>query len=129
MYPVLFQIGDVTVRTYTVLIDLGLLVGLGVAFALWRRRGGAPGEFLDLAAVTLLGGVLGGRAWYVATNWSYFSVHLQDSISIWMGGSSFHGAFLGGILANLLYALITRRSFWPNGDIIAAGIAAGGIFG
>ena len=129
MYPILFRVGDHAIRSYTVLIDAGLRVGLGLAFWLWRRRGLAPAGFLDAITYTLLGAVAGSRLAYVATHWAYFRDHVSESFAVWQGGTSFHGAFLGGLLALALVARVSRRPFWQMADAFAAGLALGSIFG
>jgi phosphatidylglycerol---prolipoprotein diacylglyceryl transferase len=129
MYPILFRIGEHAIRTYTVLIDAGLLAGLALAFWLWRRQKTSPAAFLDAVTWTLVGAVAGSRIAYVAAQWTYFKDHLFESVAIWSGGMSFHGAFLGGCLALALYALITRRAFWQIADVFVAGLSLGSIFG
>ena len=129
MFPILFHIGDLAVRSYTVLIDLGLLAGLALAYWLWRRRQLPPAAFLDAVVYTLLGGIIGSRAAYVATHWAYFTDHLSESFAIWTGGMSFHGAFVGGCAGLALYAVVSRRSFWEIGGIFSAGLALASIFG
>ena len=78
MYPVLFHLGGQPIRTYTVLIDLGLLAGLALAYWLWHRRRQAPAIFLDAVVCALFGAMVGGRALYVATNWPYFATHRAE---------------------------------------------------
>jgi len=116
-------------RIYTLLIDIGLLAGLALAYWRWRRRGHAHVIFLDAVICALIGAVIGGRAFYVATNGAYFATHRAEILALWKGGMAFHGAFLGGLLALALYALLARRPFWDLGDAAALGLALGGIFG
>ncbi len=129
MYPILFRIGALPIRTYTVLMDLGLLAGLALSFWLWRRRGEPAALFLDAGAGALAGGIAGGRGLYVALNWAYYSAHRSEIAAFWSGGVSFHGAFLGGALALALYALLARRPAWSLADAGALGLALGGVFG
>jgi phosphatidylglycerol:prolipoprotein diacylglycerol transferase len=129
MLPILFRLGSVPIRTYTVLMYAGLLAGLALAYWLWRRRGLPPAAFLDMASWTLLGGVVGGRAFYVALNWEFFGARPAEALAVWTGGMSYHGAFAGALLALALYALASRQSFWRLSDAPAAGLALGNIFG
>jgi phosphatidylglycerol:prolipoprotein diacylglycerol transferase len=129
MHPILFRLGTLPVRTYTVLLDLGLLAGLALAFWLWRRRGQPAATFVDAVACALAGAVAGGRALYVALNWAYFSVHTPEIFTVWTGGVSFHGAVVGGALGITLYALLARRPGWALADAGALGLALGGVFG
>ena len=129
MHPILFHIGDHAIRSYTMFMDAGLLAGLALAFWLWRRQERTAAAFLDAVTYLLIGAVAGSRIAYVATHWAYFKDHLSESIAIWTGGMSFHGAFLGGCLALALYALITRKPFWRMADVFIAGLSLGAVFG
>ena len=97
MYPTLFRIGRWTVPTYTVLLDLGLILGLVLVYLESRRVLGQGNAGLDLGLWTVIGGIVGGRLGYVAANWAAFSEDWSRVLRIWEGGLSFHGAFLGGL--------------------------------
>lgn len=133
MYPILFTIGKWSISTYTVLLDLGLVLGLVLAYLEGRRQGGGERAF-DLALWAILGGIVGGRAGYVLANWSAFSEDWARAFYIWEGGLSFHAAFLGGLLVMALYAALQSRgeepaSFWSLADTVTPGLALGIAFG
>lgn len=110
--PVVFSFGPFSVRWYALAYVVGLL------FAVWYlkqlvslpRLWGAnvptlrPEQVDDLFIWFLLGVVLGGRLGYVLFYKPLF--YLQNPMEIlrtWDGGMSFHGGFLGVVLACLLY--------------------------
>ena len=68
MYPELGHIGPIPLRTYTLLIDLGLLIGLGILA--WRGRAveGRAVGWVDVGIGGIVGGVIGARALLVATS-------------------------------------------------------------
>jgi len=71
---------------------------------------------------------------YVAANWSAFSEDWGSIVRIWEGGLSFHGAYLGGLLALFVFAEFQRAgespvSFWQWGDVVTPGLALGITFG
>lgn len=126
LYPILFKWGPVTIRSYGVLIMLGLIVGV-----MWTRR-----EFLrrrlplnllyDATSLSILLGVIGARLTYVALNWGLYRENLSLIPRVWAdGGLTFYGAILGGILG---IALMTRRYRVPFprfADASVAGLALG----
>ena len=61
----------------------------------------------------------------------YYLAHPARILAVWEGGMSFHGGFLGVLLAMWLYARRHGRSFWEITDFIAPmaplGLAAGRI--
>lgn len=108
MYPILFRVSGHPIYSYTVLLDTGLLLGLLVAWWQARQRGTADdaGTVVDAAFWTIVGGVVGGRAGYVLAQREYFAYHLKEIWQVWKGGLSWHGAFLGGVVALLAWHLL-----------------------
>ena len=110
--PVLFSVGPFAIRWYA-LAYVGGLIG-----AWWMARrvaaakeywGGVspmtPEHIDDLIVWAALGVVLGGRLGYVLFyNPAYYAAHPAEILVLWRGGMSFHGGFLGTILALLLFA-------------------------
>jgi phosphatidylglycerol:prolipoprotein diacylglycerol transferase len=134
MHPILFTIGKLNIPTYTVLLDLGLILGLVVTYLEGKRRLKSGDIALDLGLWAVIGGIIGGRVGYVVANWSAFSEDWSQVVRIWKGGLSFHGAFLGGLLVILVFALLQRRSqtgasFWQLADLVVPGLALGIAFG
>lgn len=136
MHPTLFTIGNWSVPTYTVLLDLGLILGLVLAYFEGRRQLQSGETGLDLGLWAIIGGVIGGRAAFVLANWSAFQEEPIRAIRLWEGGLSFHGGVLGGLLVLLLFALFRdrglssgRNSFWRLADVLTSGLAVGIAFG
>jgi phosphatidylglycerol:prolipoprotein diacylglycerol transferase len=134
MYPTLFTIGSLNIPTYTVLLDLGLILGLLLTYYEGRRQLDRGTLALDFGLWIVIGGILGGRIGYVLANWSAFSEDWASVIRIWEGGLCFHGAVLGGLLVMILFAFLQRRdekpvSFWQLADVLTPGLALGIAFG
>lgn len=134
MYPTLFTIGNLNIPTYTVLLDLGLILGLLLTYYEGKRQLGRGTLALDFGLWVVIGGILGGRIGYVLANWSAFSEDWASVIRIWEGGLSFHGAVLGGLLVMILFAYLHQRdeqpvSFWQLADVLTPGLALGFAFG
>lgn len=133
MYPTLFTIGKWSIPTYTVLLDLGLILGLVLTYFEGKRQLKHGTLALDLGLWAVIGGIVGGRIGYVLVNWSVFSEDWVRALRIWEGGLSFHGAFLGGLLVMILFALLQRDketvSFWDLADVATPGLALAIAFG
>ena len=106
--PIALAIGPLAVRWY----GLMYLVGFAAAFVLARGRikRGMGGEisnevFDDLFFFSVLGVVLGGRLGYILFyKPAYYISHPLEILAVWQGGMSFHGGFLGVILAMVFIA-------------------------
>lgn len=96
MFPVLAQLGPVTLYTYSVLLNLGLALGLAWLYAI------APAEkksrWLDLGIAAIIGGLIGARLIYVVVNGAYYVTNLAEALMIWRGGLSWVGAVAGALL-------------------------------
>ena len=106
------------------------------SLASWRVR--KPGSSLTLMQVSDLifycavGVVIGGRLGYVLFyNLPYFLHHPLNIFAIWQGGMSFHGGFIGVLLALWWCSHQFKCSIWDLTDFVAPlvplGLAAGRI--
>ena len=134
MYPTIFTIGRYSVPTYTILLDLGLILGLVLTYFEGKRQIKDGTLALDLGLWAVIGGVVGGRIGYVLANWRVFSEDWVSALRIWEGGLSFHGAFVGGLLVMVLFGQLRQRgerpvSFWELADVVTPGLALGIAFG
>ncbi|MBC7479953.1 MAG: prolipoprotein diacylglyceryl transferase [Pseudorhodobacter sp.] len=122
-------------RWYALAYITGLLVGWMLVRAairtprLWQ---GAPAlsEVLleQLLTWVIAGVILGGRIGYVL--FYQPDLYLQNPLQIlrvWEGGMSFHGGFLGVVIATILFCRIHRIAILPVGDLIAM-VAPLGLF-
>ena len=133
--PVAIAIGPLAVRWYALAYVVGLIGGWYEA----RRLAARPELWGDLARPTALdvddiivwvalGVVVGGRVGYVLFyNFEAYGANPLEILAVWRGGMSFHGGFLGAIVAILLFS----RSRGLNGLAmldLAAVVAPIGLF-
>src|SRR6185295_11352852 len=78
-------------------------------------------EFDDFILWVTLGIILGGRIGYVLFyNGEHFLTHLTEIAQLWKGGMSFHGGFVGCVLAVVLFARRRGLSILSLGDLTCA---------
>jgi phosphatidylglycerol:prolipoprotein diacylglycerol transferase len=126
--PVLVSIGPFAIRWYALAYIAGILLGWFYARRLIanpRLWGGEPpltvADYDDFVLWVTLGIILGGRAGYVLFyNPSFFAAHPLEILQLWKGGMSFHGGFLGCVVAAALFAWNRGVSFLSLGDITCA---------
>ena len=126
--PVLINLGPFAIRWYALAYIVGILLGWLYARAIIRRERfwGSPvpmtvTDYDDFVLWVTLGIILGGRIGYVLFyNPSYFAAHPLESFQLWKGGMSFHGGFLGCVLAVVLFARHRGLSILSLGDITCA---------
>lgn len=126
--PVAVSLGPFSVRWYALAYIVGIVLGWLYARKLLRTErfwgGPAPisvAQFDDYVLWVTLGIILGGRAGYVLFyNLDYFIQHPLEILQLWQGGMSFHGGFLGCIVAVLLFGWRNKVPVLSLGDITCA---------
>jgi phosphatidylglycerol:prolipoprotein diacylglycerol transferase len=121
--PVFLRLGPVQLRWYGLMYMLSFIIGFFVLrrYAKYRKLNMSTDDLYDLLFYLILGVMIGGRLGYVI--FYDFSSYLRDPFSIfaiWQGGMSFHGGFIGMVLAAIW---ITRRRRWNFWDIADLGSA------
>jgi phosphatidylglycerol:prolipoprotein diacylglycerol transferase len=132
MYPTLFSIGRLSVQTYTVVLDLGLILGLVLVYAAGRRALLGGETALEAGLWAIVAGIIGGRLGYTVVNWPAFQDDPLRVLRIWEGGLAFHAAFFGGFLALLIFAWFhgyDAPTWWRLLDLLTPGIAVAVVFG
>lgn len=122
--PVFLRIGPVQLRWYGLMYMLSFIIGFFVMrrLAKYRKLNLSNDDLYDLLFYLILGVMVGGRLGYVL--FYDLGSYLRDPLSIfaiWQGGMSFHGGFLGMILATWF---ICRRKGWKFWEIADLGATA-----
>ena len=126
--PIAIAIGPIAIRWYALAYIGGIVLGWIYARRIIRSErlwgGKAPLTLLDFDDFILwvtLGIILGGRAGYVLFyNLPYFTQHPAEILELWKGGMSFHGGFMGCVVAVLLFGWKRNISPLPLGDVTCA---------
>ena len=134
--PVAVSLGPLAIRWY----GLMYLAAFAQFWWLGKRRietqahvaraGWSAQQLDDLLFYGVLGVVLGGRLGQVLFyEPGYYFAHPFEIVAVWKGGMSFHGGFLGVLVAMALYARKTGHRWLEITDFIAPlvplGLAAG----
>ena len=121
--PVAVHLGPLAIRWYGLMYLVGFaLVWLVGRYAIKTRPHAAwtAQDLDDALFYGILGTILGGRLGYVL--FYKFGEYLGEPwriFFVWEGGMSFHGGFLGVIIALLWYARSRRQSWLAITDFIA----------
>jgi phosphatidylglycerol:prolipoprotein diacylglycerol transferase len=126
--PVAFAIGPFVVRWYALAYIGGIVLGWIYARALIKNetlwRGASPitlAQMDDFVLWVTIGIIVGGRTGYVLFyNPLFFVQHPAEIFELWKGGMSFHGGFLGCVIAVMAFARLNNTSILSLGDITTA---------
>lgn len=132
--PVLISIGPLAIRWYALSYIFGFIL-----FTILGRRRIAQGNSVftkemldDFLTWGILGVILGGRIGYVLFyKFSDYLANPLDIFKVWEGGMSFHGGFLGVVVAMWLFGRKHNISILKLMDTVAPlvplGLASGRI--
>jgi phosphatidylglycerol---prolipoprotein diacylglyceryl transferase len=126
--PVAFAIGPFVVRWYALAYIGGIVFGWIYARSLLKNEtlwgGPAPislPQLDDFVLWVTIGIIVGGRTGYVLFyNPAFFVQHPADIFELWKGGMSFHGGFLGCVVAVIVFSLRNGLPILSLGDIVTA---------
>ncbi len=130
--PVAIEIGPIAIRWYALAYITGLVLGwrwmkLLAKSAVTEVNALDIDDFLVWAAV---GVVVGGRLGFVLF---YEPVHFLnnpiDIPKVWTGGMSFHGGFLGVVIAAIFFCKNRGVNPWVFGDLLGCSAPIGLFFG
>jgi phosphatidylglycerol:prolipoprotein diacylglycerol transferase len=132
--PVLVEIGPFQLRWYALAYIAGIFLGWWYAkrlvgnARLWGPAGSPmkPADIDDFVVWCALGIILGGRIGYVLFyDLPRFVDNPIEIVELWRGGMSFHGGFLGTVLAMVLFARVRKIPTWSLIDVIAPSVTFG----
>ena len=127
--PIAFSLGPLAVRWYGLMYVVAFLA---VIFLGKRRvaqglgKGMTAKDVDDILVWGVFGVILGGRLGYVLFyKPGYYLQHPAEILQIWTGGMSFHGGFLGVLLAVLLFCRLRHKRWLDTMDFIAPTVPIG----
>lgn len=130
--PIAFTIGPFTARWYGLAYVAGFLCAIAIMYVVgkrWKTRF----DFDSLCIVLLcamIGVIVGGRLGYVL--FYNFEMYAADPLSILdfsRGGMSFHGGFVGALIAGIVASRIIKMPFLSLVDLAMIGVPLGLLFG
>lgn len=132
--PVLIEFGPFAIRWYALAYVAGLLFAawymkrLVTTPALWgsAKPTMTPSQIDDFFVWMVLGVVLGGRLGYVIFYKPlHYLAHPLEMVRLWDGGMSFHGGFLGVVVACLIHGRRIGAGLDRMLDLGAASVPVG----
>ena len=128
MYPIILQLGPITIYSFGVLMAVGFYVGASLAAAEYRRRGGDAEQMWSLLVWVFIGGLVGSKLLSVAADLPAF---FADPIGNLLSGSGFvwYGGLIGGFGTAFLLSKRYRIKMSTLVDCSALGLPIGQAIG
>ncbi len=141
------------VAWYGVLITIGMILAVCIAFRLAKKDNISADDLIDLALWSIIFGVIGARTYYVIFTWNEYGYLVTSAVSdgtfwgsigaffsnfrdtfinciaIWEGGIAIYGGVIGGMLVGLVYAKVKKIHILRVYDLLAPAVMIGQIIG
>ncbi len=119
------ELGPLNLRTFGVMVALGVLLGAWIAAAYGERFGVPRDDTYRVATWMVLAGVIGSRLTWAATHTDQIENPI-DVIAIWEGGIQFSGGFIAALVVGLpFFRRWSRLLRWQLLDGYALGLSIG----
>ena len=123
------DLGVVQIRTFGLMVALGVMLGAMIASRLGERWGIPADDTISLATRLVIVGVIGSRLTWVLTHLDEIESPI-DVVAVWEGGLQFSGGFIAAVLFGLpTFRRWSRATRWRMLDAMAIGLAVGLAFG
>lgn len=130
--PVAFTIGPFPARWYGLAYVAGFICVIAIMYVVgkrWKMRF----DFDSLCIIMLcamIGVIVGGRLGYVLFyNWDMYSANPLAILEFSRGGMSFHGGFIGALVAGIVAARMVHMPYLSLVDLAIIGVPIGLFFG
>ena len=114
---------------YGIIIGIGMLAGMAVAFSDAKRRGQDLDMYLDFALYAIIFSIIGARLYYVIFEWDMYKDNLLQILNLRAGGLAIYGGVIGAVLTLLVFTRIKKVSFFSMADSGVLGLITGQIIG
>lgn len=123
------DLGVFSIRTFGLMVALGVMFGAIIASRLGERWGIPADDTIGLATRLVVAGVIGARITWVLTHTDQIDSPL-DVIAVWKGGLQFSGGFIAAVIIGFpTFRRWSRITRWRMLDGLALGLTVGLAFG
>jgi len=125
MYPLLFELGPLSIYSYGVLLATAYIVGL--RFALRRAdRAGLNGQrVMDLGILIIISALVGAKLMLFLVEFDRFTSDPAQLLVLLKSGGVYYGGLLLAVPVAWWYIFNYQLPFWTTCDLFAPGIALG----
>ncbi len=127
---VAFTLFGIDIMWYGLLIGIGMILAVLLAYRRAPRQGLNSERVLDIVLWSIPAGVIGARLYYVLFQWEYYKDDLRSILNIREGGLAIHGGILFGVgLAMILLKWVWKEDVLRYVDLCMPSIALGQAIG
>lgn len=129
MNPYVYKIGNFGIRWYSLLILIGVIIGIRMLEKEGQRFNINKDFLFNLAFWAIIIGILGARIYYIIFNFNLYKNDIFSIFKIWEGGLAIHGGIIAGVITIALYCKKYKMQFLRITDLCIAPLLLAQAFG
>ena len=129
MNPYVYKIGNFGIRWYSLLILIGVIIGIRMLEKEGQRFNINKDFLFNLAFWAIVIGIIGARIYYVIFNFNLYKNDIFSIFKIWEGGLAIHGGIIAGVITIALYCKKYKMQFLRITDLCIAPLLLAQAFG
>ena len=127
--PKSFSIFGFEIALYGVCIAIGMILAFVIMDKTSKKFLAKPDDYFDIALVTIIIGIIGARAYYVAFEWEQYKGSFASIINIREGGLGIYGGVIAGTITAIVASKIKKINPLDILDTFFPGVVVGQIVG
>lgn len=129
MNPYVYKIGNFGIRWYSLLILIGVIIGIRMLEKEGQRFNINKDFLFNLAFWAIVIGIIGARIYYVIFNFNLYKNDIFSIFKIWEGGLAIHGGIIAGVITIALYCKKYKMQFLRITDLCIAPLLLAQVLG
>ena len=127
--PIAFTIFGLDIRWYGILVGLGFLLAVLLAYKRAPIYNLNPDHILDFCIFMIPISIIGARLYYVIFQWEYYAGDIKKMLDIRSGGLAIHGGLIAGLIVAICVAKYHKFKLSDLTDDVFPTVALGQAIG
>lgn len=127
---VALEIGPITIYWYGIIAAAAISIAMIYIYKRANKFGIDGDKMIDITIITMIGGIVGARLYFVAFSWNEeYANDLLKIFRIWEGGIAIYGAIIGGLIVIYFMTKKYKMKLLPVLDLVSAPLILGQAMG
>lgn len=121
-FPTGFQIGTFRIAFYGIIIAIAMVVAVLVILRIAKKTNQSTDNYIDLAIITIICGIIGARIYYVLFSLDYYIANPDQILNLRGGGIAIYGGLIGAFIAGYIVCRYKKLIFTRLMDTALPGV-------
>lgn len=121
-FPNGFYIGNFRIAFYGVIIAIAMIAAVAVILHLAKKTNQSTDNYVDLAIITIICGIIGARIYYVLFSLDYYIANPGEIFNLRGGGIAIYGGLIGAFISGYIVCRYKKLKFLRLMDTALPGV-------